>query len=65
MNKILELVSKKIEEAIKEYLPRISSCDLEEGGKIYYMNGRDGTLFDYYMNNRLTPFIVIKYHKRS
>ena len=58
MNKILVEISQKMKDSIKEYLPKISNVDLEEDGKIYYMNGSDGTLFDYYMNNHLCPFMI-------
>lgn len=57
MNKILREISKIVKENLKKYLPEISTQDLEEDGKIYYMNDRNGTIFDYYTNNHLSPFM--------
>lgn len=36
--------------AIKEHMPDLSFDDLEEGGKVYYMNGKNGTEFDWFVN---------------
>lgn len=36
----------KILNAMKENMPEISSDTLEEGGKVYYMNGKNGTEFN-------------------
>ena len=58
MNKILVEVSKILQETIKEYLPQISNNELEENGAIFYMNDRNGTLFDYYINKHLSPFMM-------
>lgn len=33
-------------------------CDLLEDGAIYYMNGNDGTSFDYYVNGHTCEFMV-------
>lgn len=57
MNKILSEISKIAKENIEKYLSEISTNDLEENGKIYYMNDKNGTLFDYYVNNHLSPFM--------
>lgn len=57
MNKILKEISEIVKENLKKYLPEISTQDLEENGKIYYMNDKNGTIFDYYTNNHLSPFM--------
>ena len=44
----------KIVEEIREKYP----CEAELDGKIYYMNGNDGTDFDWEVNNRLCEFMV-------
>lgn len=58
MNRILNEVKKIIEESIKEYLPEVKPSDLEENGKIYYMNGKNGTEFEWYVNDHLPCFMV-------
>ncbi len=57
MNKILTEISKIAQENIKKYLPEISNNDLEENGKIYYMNDKNGSTFDYYVNGHFSPFM--------
>ena len=58
MNKILVEVKRIIEESIKEYLPEVKPTDLEENGKVYYMNGKNGTEFEWYVNEHLPCFMV-------
>ena len=58
MNRILNKVKEIIDSNIKLYLPHVKSSDLENGGEIYYMNGKDGTEFDWYVNDKLPPFMV-------
>ena len=58
MNKILEEIKRIIRENIQEVLPEVKPEDLEENGKIYYMNGQNGTEFDYYVNGNVSPFMV-------
>lgn len=58
MNKIIEQVQSLVREKMAEYLPDVPSDQLEEGGKIYYMNGRNGTVFDWHDNEQFPPFMV-------
>ncbi|MBO4637043.1 MAG: DUF2185 domain-containing protein [Clostridiales bacterium] len=58
MNSILKDIQTKIHTAIKENLPDVSFGDLEEGGKVYYMNGKNGTEFDWFVNEHLPAFMV-------
>lgn len=63
MNKSIELFDK-----IRDYfmearklMPEITDdmlCDEGDGEKIYYMNGNDGTSFDWFCNNRLCEFLM-------
>lgn len=55
MNPILEKITDVINDQIKE-IP-VKKEELEENGKIYYMNGNDGTDFDYFVNDRLCEFM--------
>ena len=47
-----------MERNMELYLPHVKDCDLENGGAIYYMNGKDGTEFDWYVNDKLPPFMM-------
>ena len=58
MNRILDDIQAKIRDAIKENMPEVSPDELEEGGKIYYMNGKNGTEFDWFVNEHLPSFMA-------
>lgn len=58
MNQILNKITQMAHQTIEKNLPQISKNDLEENGKVYYMNGDDGTLFDWGMNGRLCEFMM-------
>lgn len=58
MNKILEEIKRVINENIKAFLPEVKPEDLEGNGQIFYMNGQNGTEFDYYVNGNVSPFMV-------
>ena len=49
----------KILNAMKENMPEISSDTLEEGGKVYYMNGKNGTEYDWFVNDHLPTFVIL------
>ena len=53
MNQTLEKVNNIFEELIRKF----KFTNLDENGKVYYMNGNDGTEFDYYVNDRLCEFM--------
>lgn len=65
MNRILKEVSNIVKGNLKKYLPEVLLQDLEENGKIYYMNDRNGTIFDYYTNNHLSPFMCFYNDKEN
>ncbi|MCR5104915.1 MAG: DUF2185 domain-containing protein [Eubacterium sp.] len=58
MNTILTDIQEQIHSTIKENLPNLSFSELEENGKVYYMNGKNGTEFDWYVNEHLPSFMV-------
>ena len=58
MNRILNEIKEIIKQNINEYLPDVKPCDLEESGTVYYMNGKNGTEFDWYVNEHLPSFMV-------
>lgn len=55
ITKEVEKVINFINECRKEF-PDVKDSDLEKGGAIFYMNGNDGTDFDWEVNNRLCEF---------
>ena len=58
MHQILNKIKEVMERNMELYLPHVKDCDLENGGAIYYMNGKDGTEFDWYVNDKLPPFMM-------
>ena len=58
MNSTLKEIENVIKSAVAACLPDVSPDMLEEGGKVYYMNGRDGTAFEWFVNGQLPPFMV-------
>lgn len=58
MNRILNKIKEAIESNMELHLPHVKNSDLENDGAIYYMNGKDGTEFDWYVNDKLPPFMV-------
>lgn len=58
MNRILNEIKQIIKQNISEYLSEVQLSDLEENGAVYYMNGKNGTEFDWYVNDHLPSFMV-------
>lgn len=58
MNRILNEIKEIIKQNLNEYLPEVKPSDLEENGTVYYMNGKNGTEFDWYVNESLPSFMV-------
>ncbi len=58
MNKILFEIKKIMTDCIEKYIPDISFDDLEENGAIFYMNGKNGTEFDWYVNDKISDFMM-------
>ncbi len=65
MDKILEQIKKVINDSIKEYMPEVKPENLEENGAIYYMNAKNGTEWDYYVNEHLSYFMVFYNDKEN
>lgn len=40
------------------FLPEVTAQNLEKSGALFYMNGQNGTEFDWYVNDRLSSFMV-------
>ncbi len=58
MNALINTIQTIIHDAIREHLPEISFSELEEDGKVYYMNGKNGTEYDWFVNEHLPSFMV-------
>ncbi|SFB66751.1 immunity protein Imm33 domain-containing protein [Ruminococcus albus] len=58
MNNILVQVDKYMHEALKSKLPEVSSADLEKDGAVFYMNGKNGTAFDWFVNEHFPCFFI-------
>ena len=65
MNRILNEIKEIIKQNINEYLPEIKPSDLEENGTVYYMNGKNGTECDWYVNEHLPSFMVFYNDKQN
>lgn len=50
MNKILEQIQQIMHECMHITLPEIKPDNLEKAGAIFFMNGKNGTAFDWYVN---------------
>jgi len=58
MNKTIQEIKQLMEENRKQYLPEVKESELEENGTIYYMNGKNGTEFDWYVNDKISDFMM-------
>ncbi len=58
MNVILAEIKRMMEQNKEQYLPQVKSGDLEENGAVYFMNSKDGTEFEWYVNGKLPPFMM-------
>lgn len=55
---ILNEIKSIMEQCREQYLPQVNLGDLEENGAVYFMNSRDGTEFEWYVNDKLSPFMM-------
>ena len=58
MNVILNEIKIIMEQNKEQHLPQVKSSDLEENGAVYFMNSKDGTEFEWYVNDKLPPFMM-------
>jgi hypothetical protein len=58
MNKILYETQTIMLECMHAALPDIRPDNLENDGAVYYMNGKNGTAFDWYVNEHLPCFFI-------
>lgn len=58
MNKILVQVDRYMHEALENKLPEVGASDLKDDGAVFYMNGKNGTAFDWYVNEHFPCFFI-------
>lgn len=58
MNETMKQIKKYIEDNLNKFLPEIEPKDLYDNGAVYYMNGNDGTDFDWDCNERTCEFMA-------
>ena len=58
MNGIFEQLEKKMRGCLKDVLPGVKTSDLEKRGAVFYMNGKNGTAFDWYVNGHFPDFFI-------
>ena len=58
MNRILIELKKNMKECLEKYVSDILPDDLEDRGAIFYMNGKNGTEFDWYVNDKVSDFMI-------
>lgn len=56
-NKVKQQILKYNKDNIRDRFPKITDDMLLENGVVYYMNGNDGTCFDFEMNDRTCEFM--------
>lgn len=65
MNKILEQLECCMHRCLQKALPDVKNSDLEKDGAIFYMNGNNGTAFDWYVNEHLSDFFIFYNDKEN
>lgn len=58
MNRILAEIKKIMDNCLETYLPEVNRSELEDDGAVFYMNGNNGTEFDWYVNEKLSYFMI-------
>ena len=64
MDLILEMVDKYMHKAFSSLHPDIEWTELEDNGAVYYMNGKNGTAFDWFVNAHF-PFFYMFYNDQE
>lgn len=65
MNKVFEQVSLYMHKALEKELPELKASDLEKNGAVFYMNGKNGTAFDWYVNEHFPCFFIFYNDKEN
>ena len=65
MNRILTELKKIMDNCLETDLPGVSRSNLEDNGAVFYMNGNNGTEFDWYVNEKLSSFMIFYNDKEN
>lgn len=65
VSSILADVERLMREALKENLPDVGLNELEGNGAVFYMNGKNGTEFDWYVNEHFPAFMIFYNDKEN
>lgn len=65
MNRILSDIVSVIKDELAKNLPDVKQSDLENDGAVFYMNGKNGTEFDWFVNEHLPSFMVFYDNKEK
>ena len=65
MNRILTELKQIMDNCIETHLPGVSRSNLEDNGAVFYMNGNNGTEFDWYVNEKLSSFMIFYNDKEN
>ena len=58
MNRILAQIRQTMADAAAEFLGEDYPGSMEDQGAVFYMNGKNGTEFDWFVNDRLPSFMM-------
>ena len=58
MHKIIQQLKEIIAAGLKEHLPEVPVSAYEKEGAVFYMNGKNGAEFDWYVNEKISDFMV-------
>jgi len=58
MNRILAQIRQTMADAASEFLGEDYPGSMEDQGAVFYMNGKNGTEFDWFVNDRLPSFMM-------
>lgn len=58
MHRVLKEIESIIHKNIAEVLPNLSFDELEDDGTVFLMNGKNGTEFEWYVNEKLPVFMA-------
>ena len=65
LNRILTELKQIMDNCLETDLPGVSRSNLEDNGAVFYMNGNNGTEFDWYVNEKLSSFMIFYNDKKN
>ena len=65
MNNIIQQLKDIITTNLQEHLPDVLVSDYEKDGAVFYMNGKNGAEFDWYVNEKISNFMVFYNDKEN